>query len=280
MNLVRSRRIARDHLQYRAYVSRSGPHKYFGLMPDPSTAGDERTPESASASMATLIGNPAPAFDLPCTRFPDPARSRVSLADYRGRWLVLVFYPRDFSLVCPTELIGLSQRFDEFAAQNCELLGVSCDSVESHERWIATPMSRGGLGGLSFPLGSDLDGSAARAYGVYPGEGPPGGARVVHHRPGGPGAIPGRPQPERRPTEPGGLACAGGLAVGRVVPRGLDGRRPDDRSVSGDPAGELFFPLPDRGRGGLGDVCAGLSCAGTFSSIGRWRSRSSSPTAR
>ena len=79
----------------------------------------------------------------------------------------MVFYPRDFSLICPTELIGLSQRFDEFAAQNCELLGVSCDSVESHERWIATPRSRGGLGGLSFPLGSDLDGSAARAYGVY-----------------------------------------------------------------------------------------------------------------
>ena len=117
--------------------------------------------------MATLIGNPAPGFDLPCTRFPDPARNRVRLADYGGRWLVLVFYPRDFSLICPTELIGLSQRFDEFAAQNCELLGVSCDTVESHERWIATPMSRGGLGGLTFPLGSDLDGSAARDYGVF-----------------------------------------------------------------------------------------------------------------
>jgi eukaryotic-like serine/threonine-protein kinase len=117
--------------------------------------------------MATLIGNPAPAFNLPCTRFPDPTRSRVSLADCKGHWLTLVFYPRDFSLVCPTELIGLSQRVDEFAAQNCELLGVSCDSVESHERWIATPRSRGGLGGLTFPLGSDLDGSAARAYGVY-----------------------------------------------------------------------------------------------------------------
>jgi len=120
-----------------------------------------------TSSTATLIGNPAPAFDLPCTRFPDPARNRVRLADYRGRWLMLVFYPRDFSLVCPTELIGLSQRFDDFAAQNCELLGVSCDSVESHERWIATPMSKGGLGGLSFPLASDADGTAARAYGVY-----------------------------------------------------------------------------------------------------------------
>jgi len=119
------------------------------------------------SSIPTLIGNPAPAFELPCTRFSDPGRSRASLADYRGRWLVLVFYPRDFSLVCPTELIGLSQRFDEFAEQNCDLLGISCDSLESHERWIATPAKRGGLGGLSFPLASDVDGSAARAYGVY-----------------------------------------------------------------------------------------------------------------
>ena len=117
--------------------------------------------------LSTLIGNPAPPFDLPCTRFPDPSRTRVTLEDYRGRWLLLVFYPRDFSLVCPTELIGLSQRFDEFAEQDCELLGISCDTVESHERWMATPMARGGLGGLKFPLASDLDGAVARAYGVY-----------------------------------------------------------------------------------------------------------------
>jgi eukaryotic-like serine/threonine-protein kinase len=136
-------------------------------MPDSSRAAETGAEQPAAATIPALIGNPAPRFDLPCTRFPDPARARVSLADYRGRWLVLVFYPRDFSLVCPTELIGLSQRFDEFAAQNCELLGMSCDSVESHERWIATPRSRGGLGGLTFPLGSDLDGAAARAYGVF-----------------------------------------------------------------------------------------------------------------
>jgi alkyl hydroperoxide reductase subunit AhpC len=128
--------------------------------------GDEAAGPSVGA-IATLIGNPAPAFNLPCTRVLDPSRSRVSLADYRGRWLLLVFYPSDFSLVCPTELIGLSQRFDEFAQHSCDLLGVSCDSVESHERWIATPMARGGLGGLSFPLASDSDGAVARAFGTF-----------------------------------------------------------------------------------------------------------------
>lgn len=117
--------------------------------------------------MSTLIGNPAPAFDLACTRATEPARDRVALGDYRGRWLILVFYPRDFSMVCPTELVGLSQRFEEFGDHGCELLGISGDSVESHERWIATPRAQGGLGGLNFPLASDPDGSASRSYGVF-----------------------------------------------------------------------------------------------------------------
>src|SRR5262245_55749909 len=117
--------------------------------------------------MTTLIGNPAPAFDLACTRLTDPARGRVALGDYRGRWLILVFYPHDFSLVCPTELVGLSQRFQEFGDHGCDLLGISGDSVESHERWIATPRAQGGLGGLNFPLASDTDGATSRSYGVY-----------------------------------------------------------------------------------------------------------------
>ena len=116
---------------------------------------------------STLIGNPAPSFDLPCTRFPDPSRNRAALEDYRGGWLLLLFYPRDFSLVCPTELIGLSQRFEEFEQHHCQILGVSCDPVDLHERWMATPVSRGGLGGLNFPLASDADGAVSQKYGVY-----------------------------------------------------------------------------------------------------------------
>ena len=115
----------------------------------------------------TFVGNPAPAFDLPCTRNADPNRDRVALSQYKGRWLVLVFYPRDFSLVCPTELIGLSQRIEEFAARDCDLLAISCDPVELHERWLATPKAQGGLGGLNFPLASDEDGAVASAFGVY-----------------------------------------------------------------------------------------------------------------
>ncbi len=116
--------------------------------------------------MAT-VGKRAPDFDLPCTQGSDSTRRRVTLADYRDRWLILVFYPRDFSLVCPTELTALSGRIEEFRRNGCDVLGVSTDSIETHERWIGTPLAQGGLGVLHFPLASDQDGAVARSYGVY-----------------------------------------------------------------------------------------------------------------
>jgi alkyl hydroperoxide reductase subunit AhpC/predicted Ser/Thr protein kinase len=113
------------------------------------------------------VGFRAPAFDLPCTRLVEPPRERVALDDYQGRWLTLVFYPRDFSMVCPTELTALSRRLEDFHRRDCDLLGISTDSVETHERWIIAPRNQGGLGGLSFPLASDLEGTVCKAYGVY-----------------------------------------------------------------------------------------------------------------
>jgi alkyl hydroperoxide reductase subunit AhpC len=118
-------------------------------------------------SSIARVGSLAPDFDLPCTLVPRTQRRRVALADYRGRWLALVFYPRDFSLVCPTELTGMGARVADFQLQACELLGISCDPIEVHEQWVETPRSRGGVQGLGFPLASDEDGSVARAYGVY-----------------------------------------------------------------------------------------------------------------
>jgi eukaryotic-like serine/threonine-protein kinase len=117
-------------------------------------------------SQTAKVGKCAPQFDLPCTRGPGLG-GRVRLTDYRDRWLILVFYPRDFSLVCPTELTALSARVEEFARRSCDVLGVSTDSVKSHERWIATPRAQGGLGEIHFPLASDRDGAVARAYDVY-----------------------------------------------------------------------------------------------------------------
>jgi alkyl hydroperoxide reductase subunit AhpC len=117
-------------------------------------------------SQRAIVGKRAPKFDLRCTQGPGSAR-RVTLADYRDRWLILVFYPRDFSLICPTELTALSGRVDDFRRRSCDILGISTDSIQSHERWITTPRAQGGLGEIHFPLASDRDGAVARAFDVY-----------------------------------------------------------------------------------------------------------------
>ncbi len=114
-----------------------------------------------------MVGLLAPEFDLPSTPTPGTDHRRARLADYRGRWLALVFYPRDFSLICPTELSALGARIAEFRQLGCEILGISCDPIESHEQWLETPRSRGGLAGLGFALASDEQGEVARAFGVY-----------------------------------------------------------------------------------------------------------------
>jgi peroxiredoxin (alkyl hydroperoxide reductase subunit C) len=80
-------------------------------------------------------------FDLPCTPRADDDEPNVSLDDYRDRWLVLLFYPRDFSMVCPTELTALSRQYDEFTRRDCDILGISTDSVDSHMQWISTAAS-------------------------------------------------------------------------------------------------------------------------------------------
>jgi alkyl hydroperoxide reductase subunit AhpC len=126
-------------------------------------SGKQSSPKTPSTA---CVGSRAIDFDLPCTARPD-GKTSVSLNDYRDRWLVLLFYPRDFSMVCPTELTALSVQYEEFLRRDCDILGVSTDPVTSHEQWITTPRSQGGLGSLAFPLASDEDGSVCQAYGVY-----------------------------------------------------------------------------------------------------------------
>jgi alkyl hydroperoxide reductase subunit AhpC/predicted Ser/Thr protein kinase len=131
------------------------------MPPPPKSAdGKRKTPRPI------VVGTRAPDFALSCTAWPDFETYQVSLDDYRDRWLILLFYPRDFSLVCPTELTALGMQIDEFARRECDILGVSTDPLESHAKWVSTPRSQGGLGGLAFPLASDPDGAVCEAYGV------------------------------------------------------------------------------------------------------------------
>src|SRR6476660_8948538 len=110
-----------------------------------------------------MIGTRAPDFNLPITPLPGDQRQRATLADYRDRWLILMFYPRDFSLVCPTELTALSLHFDDFVKRDCDLLAISTDSVGPHERGMAAPASQGGLGGLRSPLAANEEGTVCQA---------------------------------------------------------------------------------------------------------------------
>ena len=91
----------------------------------------------------------------------------MTLGDYRSRWLALVFYPRDFSFVCPTELSDLSAKMDLFAQRDCDILAISPDTIELHQEWLRTPAKQGGVQGLRYPLGSDPSGEVSRAYGVW-----------------------------------------------------------------------------------------------------------------
>jgi alkyl hydroperoxide reductase subunit AhpC len=114
-----------------------------------------------------IVSHPAPTFAIPAVSLKSPEPQTAALADYSGQWLLLFFYPRDFSLVCPTELTSLSARSVDFEQRNCQILGVSVDSTESHIEWLNTPASAGGLGPLQFPLASDYCGGVAKAYGVW-----------------------------------------------------------------------------------------------------------------
>ncbi|MFH5181278.1 peroxiredoxin [Paenibacillus sp. TAB 01] len=113
-----------------------------------------------------LVGKQAPDFTLETAAGNGVDFGKVSLSDYKGKWLVLFFYPLDFTFVCPTEITALSENYEEFKKLNTEVLGVSTDSIHSHRAWINTPVDSNGLGKLNFPLGADLTKKVARDYGV------------------------------------------------------------------------------------------------------------------
>jgi peroxiredoxin 3 len=114
--------------------------------------------------LAAQVQHPAP--DFKGNAVVDGNFKNISLADFKGKYLVLFFYPLDFTFVCPTEIIAFSDRIQDFQAINTAVVGVSTDSHFSHLAWINTPRKEGGLGGLKYPLLSDFNKTVARDYGV------------------------------------------------------------------------------------------------------------------
>lgn len=116
------------------------------------------------------IGAPAPYFEatsLQGTEFKD-----IKLTDYKGKYVLLFFYPLDFTFVCPTEIISFSDASEEFAKNNCVVLGASTDSQYSHYQYCKTERAKGGLGELKIPLVADFTKTIARIYNCLMTQGP------------------------------------------------------------------------------------------------------------
>lgn len=114
--------------------------------------------------MTIRVGQQAP--DFTATAVFDQEFQEIKLSQYRGQYVVLFFYPLDFTFVCPTEITAFSDRYKEFSSKNTEVLGVSVDSEYSHLAWLQTDREAGGLGDIAYPLVSDLNKTIARDYNV------------------------------------------------------------------------------------------------------------------
>ncbi len=112
----------------------------------------------------TLVQKTAPDFTAEAVLGTD--FTTVTLSKYRGKWVVLYFYPLDFTFVCPTEITAFEDHLEEFKKLNAEVIGVSTDSKFSHLAWANTPRSEGGIGKLRYPLVADFTKKIASDYGV------------------------------------------------------------------------------------------------------------------
>ena len=113
----------------------------------------------------SLVTKQAPEFEAE-TVMPNNSFEKISLSSFRGKYVLVFFYPLDFTFVCPSEILAFNRQVEDFKAKNCEVLGISVDSVFTHLAWKNTPVDQGGIGPIQFPLVSDISKSISDDYGV------------------------------------------------------------------------------------------------------------------
>jgi peroxiredoxin (alkyl hydroperoxide reductase subunit C) len=121
--------------------------------------------------MSSLITREAPDFTATAVMPDNTFKEDFKLSDHRGKYVVLFFYPLDFTFVCPSEIIAFDKKLAEFKKRNCEVIGASIDSHYSHWAWKNTPVDKGGIGNVQFPLVADLKKQIAEDYGVLLSDG-------------------------------------------------------------------------------------------------------------
>lgn len=117
--------------------------------------------------MCVMINKPAPGFEAMAYSREKDDFTQVTLEDYRNKWVVLVFYPADFTFVCPTELVSVGKRYNDLKTKNVEVLSISTDSHFVHKMWNEVELSKMIEGGLPFPMVYDAGGRIGTNYGVY-----------------------------------------------------------------------------------------------------------------
>lgn len=115
--------------------------------------------------MSSLVTKEAPDFTATAV-MGDNSFADLTLSSYRGKHVILFFYPLDFTFVCPSEIIAFNKKLDEFKSRKCEVIGVSVDSEYSHLAWKNTPINKGGIGQIQYPLVADLNKKISEEYGV------------------------------------------------------------------------------------------------------------------
>ncbi len=116
--------------------------------------------------MCTLVTKQAPDFTATAVMPNNSFKEDFTLSSYKGKYVCLFFYPLDFTFVCPSEILAFDKKLDEFKKRNCEVIAVSVDSQFTHFAWKQTPVEKGGIGNVQFPMVADLSKEISKAYGV------------------------------------------------------------------------------------------------------------------
>lgn len=116
--------------------------------------------------MSVLVGKAAPDFTTAAVMADGSINENFKLSDYKGQYVVLFFWPLDFTFVCPSEIIAHDHRAKEFADRGVQLVGVSIDSQFTHHAWRETPINKGGIGPVQFPMVADINHEVCDAYGI------------------------------------------------------------------------------------------------------------------
>ncbi len=121
--------------------------------------------------MSVLVNQNAPDFTAAAVMPDNSINENFKLSDYKGKYVVLFFWPLDFTFVCPTEIIAHDHRLAQFKERGVEVIGVSIDSAYTHHAWKNTDVNKGGIGQVQFPMVADVNHAITRAYGVEHGDG-------------------------------------------------------------------------------------------------------------